>query len=81
MLFGLDSLAWLKWIGTGTGILGALLVALNIPQSGHGFVLFLISSLAWLTAGWRMKEPSLMVLQAVFTVVNLLGIWRWLVIT
>ncbi|MBF0453898.1 MAG: hypothetical protein HQL72_03650 [Magnetococcales bacterium] len=73
-------LTWLKWIGTSTGVTGALLVALNIPQSGYGFLLFLISSLTWFAAGWRMREPSLMVLQGVFIGVNILGIWRWLVV-
>jgi hypothetical protein len=34
------SLTFLKWIGTSTGIVGALFVALNIPQSGYGFVFF-----------------------------------------
>ena len=80
MKFPFESLAILKWTGTSTGVAGALLVALNIPQSGYGFILFLVSSLTWFAAGWRMKEPSLMVLQGVFTGVNILGIWRWLVI-
>ncbi len=35
-------LSWLKWIGTGMGIAGALVIALNLPFSGWGFVLFLV---------------------------------------
>jgi hypothetical protein len=80
MNLNFNSLTFLKWLGTSTGIVGALLVALNIPQSGYGFILFLVSSFSWFAAGWRMKEPSLMVLQGVFIGVNILGVWRWLVI-
>lgn len=71
------TLPLLKWTGTSAGIAGALLVALHIPQSGYGFVFFLVSSLCWFFAARRMGEPSLMLLQVVFTGINLLGIWRW----
>ena len=39
-------LSWLKWIGAGMGIAAALVVALNLPFSGWGFVLFLGSSVS-----------------------------------
>lgn len=68
----------LKWIGTGAGIAGALLVASNVPASGWGFVLFLLSSMAWTTAGIQMREPSIWVLNLAFTSINVLGIVRWL---
>ena len=69
----------LKWTGTVCGVLGALLLALNISNSGWGWVLFFFSSTSWGIAGLKMKEPSLWILHAVFTVVNLLGIYRWLI--
>ena len=72
-------LAWLKWVGTGMGIAGALVVALNLPFSGWGFVLFLVSSVSWTVAGLKMREHSLALLNGVFTAVNLLGIYRWLI--
>ncbi|MBF0584653.1 MAG: hypothetical protein HQL80_10545 [Magnetococcales bacterium] len=68
----------LKWIGTTTGVAGALLVAMNIPLSGYGFLLFLVSSTSWFVAAYHMREISLMILQAVFTIINLVGVWRWL---
>ncbi|WP_130472385.1 nicotinamide mononucleotide transporter [Candidatus Magnetaquicoccus inordinatus] len=74
----MDTSSPLKWIGTTTGVVGALLVAMNIPQSGYGFLLFLVSSISWFIAAYRMREISLMILQAVFTVINLVGVWRWL---
>lgn len=70
--------AWLKWLGTGFGITGAAVLAFNLPFSGWGFVLFLVSSVSWTVAGVRMRENSLVLLHGVFTAVNLLGIYRWL---
>ncbi len=72
-------LTFLKWLGTALGVVGALVIALNIPISGWGFVAFLISSVSWTIAGVLMKEPSIVILQATFTVVNLIGIYRWLI--
>ena len=70
---------FLKWLGTATGIAGATVIALNLPISGWGFVLFLVSSVSWTVAGLRMRERSLAFLQAAFTAINLLGIYRWLI--
>jgi drug/metabolite transporter (DMT)-like permease len=69
-----------KWIGTAAGVTGAVLVALNIGVTGYGFVLFLVSSLLWSAAGIVQREPSLVVLQGAFTAINVLGIYRWLVV-
>ncbi len=49
---------FLKWLGTATGIAGATLVALNLPISGWGFVLFLASSVSWTVAALRMREDT-----------------------
>ncbi len=70
---------FLKWTGTATGIAGATLVALNVSISGWGFVLFLASSVSWTVAALRMRENSLALLQGAFTVINVLGIYRWLI--
>ena len=73
-------LAALKWLGTVAGIVGALLVALNIGGTivGIGFVFFAVSAAAWVVAGWRMSEPSLVAMHGVFLAINVVGIWRWL---
>jgi len=70
----------LKWTGTVTGIAGAIWVALNIATSGWGFVLFAISAVFWTIAGWLMREPSLVLLQSVFFAIDILGIYRWLIV-
>lgn len=69
----------LKWFGTVTGIVGAGILALNIPISGWGWVLFALSSVSWTAAGLMMREWSLALLQGGFLVVDLVGIWRWLI--
>ena len=68
----------LKWLGTAFGIAGATVIAANLPISGWGFALFLVSSVSWTIAGLRMREPSITALNATFTAINLLGIYRWL---
>lgn len=69
-----------KWVGTATGIAGALLIALNIGHVGIGFVLFAVSSALWAVAGWVHREMSLVVLQGVFLIIDLVGIWNWLLV-
>lgn len=75
----IKAMSALKWIGTALGVAGALVVALNLPFSGWGFVAFLVSSVSWTIAGIMMKEPSLIVLQGAFVAINLIGIYRWLI--
>ena len=70
----------LKWFGTLTGVIGALVLALNIPVSGWGWVLFGISSSCWAIAGAVMRDYSLVVLQSAFLIVDVIGIWRWLIL-
>ena len=60
------------------GIGGALWLALHLASSGWAFVLLTISSLSWLGAGWRMREPSLILLNVVYCAINAFGIYRWL---
>ena len=66
-----------KWLGTIAGVVGAMLIALNIGQVGMGFILFTVSSTLWLIAGWMHREMSLVVLQGVFLVIDIVGIYNW----
>lgn len=77
---GTPSFTALKWFGTVTGVIGALVLALNIPISGWGWVLFGVSSLCWSIAGAVMLDYSLVVLQSAFLIVDIIGVWRWLLI-
>ncbi|MGD9924060.1 MAG: hypothetical protein AB7V13_21855 [Pseudorhodoplanes sp.] len=67
-----------KWIGTAAGVSGAIMIALNLGLVIYGFGLFLISSLLWSAIGWLQREMSLLVLQGTFTIINIVGIYRWL---
>ena len=70
----------LKWIGTLSGAGGALLISLNIPESGWAFVLFLISSTAWTIAGVIQRDTPLWLLNSIFIAIDVIGIIRWLVL-
>lgn len=56
------------------------MLAFNIPISGWGWVLFAVSALAWTIAGLVMREYSLVMLQGGFLAVDLIGIYRWLLV-
>lgn len=71
-----------RWLATLTGVSAAIMVASNFGRkiTGFGFVVFTVSSLAWIAAGYFEDLPSLMVQNVVLTVINLLGIYRWLIL-
>ena len=71
------SLTSAKWLGTVAGIVGALLVALNIGGTivGVGFIFFAVSATAWVIAGWRMGQPSLVAMPGGFLASNIVGVW------
>jgi hypothetical protein len=70
-------LSVIKWTGTAAGICGAAMVALNLGIVEYGFAFFLVSSVLWCIAGLILREPSLFILQAVFSAINIIGLWRW----
>ena len=67
-----------KWFGTITGAGGAIVLALNLTVSGYGFIANLISSLIWTVIGLRIKDYSLAMMNFVFVLIDILGIYRWL---
>jgi nicotinamide riboside transporter PnuC len=69
----------LEWFGAATGIIGALLLAANIKISAWAFVIYVISSLALMGYAWLVGAHGILMMQTVFFVINLLGIYRWLV--
>ena len=70
-------LAPAKWIGTGAGVLGAILIALNIGLVAGGFALFLVSAVFWTWVAWVQRETSLVILQSAFLVIDSMGLYRW----
>ena len=65
------------WLGTLTGIIGGLLVALNFEYSKFGYIFFMISAISWLVQGAKNNDISLVLLNTVFVCVNTLGLYRW----
>lgn len=70
----------LEWSGSILGILGALLLALNVRISGWGFLLFLGSNVCWIAFAIDRELSGLLFMQLVFTVTSLVGCWKWLLV-
>jgi nicotinamide riboside transporter PnuC len=65
------------WIGSITGIIGAIFVALNFDLSKFGYMFFLISSTTWAYQAHKNKDNALLVINIAFTIINIIGIYRW----
>jgi len=69
----------LEHIGAFFGVVGALLIAMNIPESKYGFLLFMVSSTAFMLMGYKQQMYSFLASQVVFTMINLIGIYNWFI--
>jgi len=67
-----------QWVGTVSGVIGALMLALHVPCSDFGFLFHLLSSSSWIFAGLRARNAAIWTLNASFLAINLLAISRWL---
>ncbi|MCY7279670.1 MAG: PRC-barrel domain-containing protein [Sphingomonas bacterium] len=70
----------LTWVAPVATIIAALMTASNLGSriTGAGFIVFTIGSLSWLALGMIGDNPALLWMNAVLTLLNLFGIWRWL---
>lgn len=70
----------LTWVAPVATILAALMTASNLGSriTGAGFAVFMVGSLCWLWLGVIGDDPALLGMNAVLTLLNLFGIWRWL---
>jgi len=68
----------IKWLGSITGIIGALMLALNNQYSMYGYIFFIISSLALTFEFYRDKVNSMLLQQFIFLAINSLGAYKWL---
>ena len=70
------------WLALAATSIAALMTASNLGArvTGWGFVVFTIGSICWIALGWSQGEAgrTLVISNAFLTLVNLLGIWRWL---
>ncbi len=72
----------LEWIAMGTGICAAIMISADLSRkvTGMAFVIFAISSTAWVAIGVAEDEPPLLYQNLVLTVINCIGIYRWLIL-
>lgn len=70
----------ISWVATVATVIAAFMTAANLGAriTGFGFAVFLIGSLCWLATGLMTGQPALTWTNAVLTVLNIFGIWRWL---
>ncbi|MBN8808281.1 MAG: PRC-barrel domain containing protein [Sphingomonas sp.] len=61
-------------------MIAAMMTAANLGArvTGWGFVVFTIGSLGWALVGLSWGQTNLLATNAFLTLVNLVGIWRWL---
>lgn len=66
-------------LGAGTGIFGALLLAWRGRLAAWTWVLWIVSSIAWIVYAVKVGSIPLLTQQAVFAAINMLGVYRWLI--
>lgn len=68
------------WIAPAATMLAACMTAANLgPRiTGWGFVVFTVGSIGWVVIAVASGQQNLLLSNAFLTVVNLVGIWRWL---
>jgi hypothetical protein len=70
----------ISWAATIATIVAASMTAANLGSrvTGYGFVIFTLGALCWIAVGAFTHQPALLWTNAVLTVLDLFGIWRWL---
>jgi hypothetical protein len=71
----------LEWSGSILAVSAAILLALNIELSPWAYVGYLFSSLLLTAWGLRQKAYGIAWQNSVFILINLLGIYRWLLVS
>lgn len=71
--------AWLELFACACGIFGSLLLALNGPRAGWGWVLFAFSNVGWIVFAHGHGHLFLMLVQLVFSMTSAVGIWKYLI--
>lgn len=69
-----------QWLAPVATMIAAMMTAANLSArvTGWGFVVFTLGSLSWTTVGVSSGQTNLVVANSFLTVVNLVGVWRWL---
>lgn len=69
-----------EWVAPAATMIAAIMTAANLGArvTGWGFVVFTLGSLGWIVVGLGSDQSSLVVTNGFLTLVNVIGIWRWL---
>jgi hypothetical protein len=79
---GLDGFAEaIRWVASISGMIAAFAVSLDLGRrvTGWGFVLFVGSSICWITGAVLTEDWALGTQNAVLFAINVLGVYRYLV--
>ena len=68
------------WVAPAATMIAAMMTAANlgVRVTGWGFVVFTVGSIAWTIVGIATGQTNLIAANSFLTVVNVVGIWRWL---
>ena len=68
------------WVAPAATMIAAMMTAANMGArlTGWGFVVFTVGSICWCVIGATSGQTNLLASNGFLTVVNLIGIWRWL---
>lgn len=68
------------WVAPIATTVAAMMTAANLGSriTGYGFVVFTVGSIAWSMVGIATGQQNLLLTNGFLTLVNLVGIWRWL---
>jgi hypothetical protein len=69
-----------EWAGAFFGVLGALLVALQVRASGFGFLAYAMSSVCFMAFAIAGRHWGILAMNCIFLVLALLGFYRWLLV-
>jgi hypothetical protein len=74
----LESIA--GWVAPVATMIAAMMTAANLGArvTGWGFVIFTAGSICWSIVGFSSGQANLLATNLFLTLVNLVGIWRWL---
>lgn len=67
------------WVGSISAIIGAGLLSLNLVYSKYAYWILLIASVTWIVQGYRNRDNSIIVMNAVFLLINSVGIYAWII--
>jgi hypothetical protein len=68
------------WIAPAATMIAAMMTAANLGArvTGWGFVVFVAGSISWSIVGMTTGQANLVATNGFLTLVNLIGVWRWL---